>query len=574
MKKKLIMILCAVVSLSLAACGGTVETDSDSRTEREVEDDDSRDKEDKKKGKDIVKKGVTYHNLDNSCIYFDVQYVEHDIKCTSDNMDFILSEYIASSDSFDHFEKYKETDDFIIYKIYMSDEATVEFLNSEIQDSLCLDDYEDYLDNYVKESEKDKFVEEYALEVRRRYRDEVEKVYDIYQETKDYPIEVIVGVKDTTEYYKIESASPIFMCNIDAFLEGVFYLKTDKIPDLPNDSLDSIGYSKRSSMKNLSFYIPEEVSANRDGSSEDRGMYESDDIKKVERGSVLASPSPVAETMSEESQASSTTSSTKTETSASDSASTTSQMESERKGFFPRSDIDYQALSDKFAGTYVPVDGDSEFMIHEYDEERVSYSQENGTAYMFMEQYRLDWWDYSHIISYDGTTVELSYGEEYGVVKLIYIDENTVSYRGKKYTRYKEDSQTLENINVESEVATIRDYYYTTQNNLGNYMLEEHPSLTMYHEAGFPVKIFAKSGYNDWDYTREYFYHDEELYFAFVYNNNEQHRLYFKDGIMIRYIDENGNTYDYGSLDAYSDWADKVKNESNSIYPTMPNCGA
>ena len=222
----------------------------------------------------------------------------------------------------------------------------------------------------------------------------------------------------------------------------------------------------------------------------------------------------------------------------------------------------------------MPVDGDSEFMIHEYDEERVSYSQENGTAYMFMEQYRLDWWDYSHIISYDGTTVELSYGEEYGVVKLIYIDENTVSYRGKKYTRYKEDSQTLENINVESEVATIRDYYYTTQNNLGNYMLEEHPSLTMYHEAGFPVKIFAKSGYNDWDYTREYFYHDEELYFAFVYNNNEQHRLYFKDGIMIRYIDENGNTYDYGSLDAYSDWADKVKNESNSIYPTMPNCGA
>lgn len=49
MKKKLIMILCAVASLSLAACGGTVETDSDSRTEREVEDDDNedRDKEDK-----------------------------------------------------------------------------------------------------------------------------------------------------------------------------------------------------------------------------------------------------------------------------------------------------------------------------------------------------------------------------------------------------------------------------------------------------------------------------------------------------------------------------------------------
>ena len=293
----------------------------------------------------------------------------------------------------------------------------------------------------------------------------------------------------------------------------------------------------------------------------------------TEEATAVDIPSEATEVEVTTSDSDSADSSTATKTKILDS-STTSQVESERKGFFPRSDIDYQALSDKFAGTYVPVDGDTEFMIHEYDEERVSYSQENGTAYMFMEQYRLDWWDYSHIISFDGTTVELSYGEEYGVVKLIYIDENTVSYRGKKYTRYKEDSQTLENVDVESEVATIRDYYYTTQNNLGNYMLEEHQNLTMYHEAGYPVKIFVKSGYNDWDYTREYFYHDQELYFAFVYNNNEQHRLYFKDGIMIRYIDENGNTYDYGSLDAYSDWADKVKNESNSIYPTMPNCGA
>ncbi len=564
MKKKLIMILCAVASLSLAACGGTVETDSDSRTEREVEDDDKDDDKDKKKSK-------------SKTIFDEISLYEttlDDIEEYLDDKDIIFSYNDNGVTSW-------LAEDFLGYDCYYD-------LISFEKPAICVDENGEEV--YTLRTKEDYLAYRFS-----KYSSILMNKYPNTTHIKesDYSIAEDATGKECLSYLQVK----VLYKNNEDLVEGqkaiVEYLqdKADLVEEYEVywDNTSGIVYfpisvTRVDDVKFIEYleYEQRHYSESSDGYMNDVHVIDYKVIPEDEWNSlsfiqtdtpaVTQAESAVTEAPASASEA--TASSTKTEKPASDSASTTSQVESERKGFFPRSDIDYQALSDKFAGTYVPVDGDTEFMIHEYDEERVSYSQENGTAYMFMEQYRLDWWDYSHIISFDGTTVELSYGEEYGVVKLIYIDENTVSYRGKKYTRYKEDSQTLENVDVESEVATIRDYYYATQNNLGNYMLEEHQNLTMYHEAGYPVKIFIKSGYNDWDYTREYFYHDQELYFAFVYNNNEQHRLYFKDGIMIRYIDENGNTYDYGSLDAYSDWADKVKNESNGIYPTMPNCGA
>ena len=46
------------------------------------------------------------------------------------------------------------------------------------------------------------------------------------------------------------------------------------------------------------------------------------------------------------------------------------------------------------------------------------------------------------------------------------------------------------------------------------------------------------------------------------------------DDVPATYIDENSNTYDYGNLGSYSEWANKILNESSNEYPTMPNCGA
>jgi serine/threonine-protein kinase len=84
--------------------------------------------------------------------------------------------------------------------------------------------------------------------------------------------------------------------------------------------------------------------------------------------------------------------------------------------------------------------------------------------------------------------------------------------------------------------------------------------------------VVVPKDYDDWEYSREYFYHDKQLYFAFVYNKSEEYRFYFQNGVLIRYIDTDGNIFDYGDLDDYS-MEKRVKNESDSLFPTMINCG-
>ena len=136
------------------------------------------------------------------------------------------------------------------------------------------------------------------------------------------------------------------------------------------------------------------------------------------------------------------------------------------------------------------------------------------------------------------------------------MDENVVA---------SEPKVDFSNLDVEAEVATIRDWYYGTQDNLSTYSQVQNGQNTYYYDGGTLVKIVVANGFNGWGYSREYFYHNGEFYFAFVYNGTEEHRLYFKEGTMIRYIDEYKNIYDYGNTAAYSGWEEKVKSEADNI---------
>ena len=104
----------------------------------------------------------------------------------------------------------------------------------------------------------------------------------------------------------------------------------------------------------------------------------------------------------------------------------------------------------------------------------------------------------------------------------------------------------LANLDVEAEVEQIRSWYYSPTDS------EE--------------KFVLSKGTDGWNYSREYYFHEGVLYFAFVFNGTEEHRLYFKDGIMIRYIDENKNIYDYGNTSDFYDWESKVLSESKRFY--------
>ncbi|MCH5259361.1 MAG: hypothetical protein J1F18_06400 [Lachnospiraceae bacterium] len=120
---------------------------------------------------------------------------------------------------------------------------------------------------------------------------------------------------------------------------------------------------------------------------------------------------------------------------------------------------------------------------------------------------------------------------------------------------------------VEDEVTQIRAWYNETQNNLDSYasFSASDGGVVCYKDQELS-RLDAGKGFDDWNYTRRYYFRNGSLYFAFVFDGNEEHRLYFKEDQLIRYIDEKKNTYDYGDTDRFSVWSVPVLSEAYRLY--------
>lgn len=105
---------------------------------------------------------------------------------------------------------------------------------------------------------------------------------------------------------------------------------------------------------------------------------------------------------------------------------------------------------------------------------------------------------------------------------------------------------TISQEELEQEIERIRAVYYT-------------PGID-------DSKKVLSNGTDGWDYSREYYYHNGQLVFAFIYNGTEEHRLYFKDRHMIRYIDEYHSVYDFGALDPFSYWEQRALEEAERLF--------
>lgn len=110
---------------------------------------------------------------------------------------------------------------------------------------------------------------------------------------------------------------------------------------------------------------------------------------------------------------------------------------------------------------------------------------------------------------------------------------------------------TISASDLESEIEKIRTYYYTPSDE--------------------DEKIVLENGTDGWNYSRDYRFHNGRLIFAFIFDGTEEHRLYFKDDHMIRYIDENNVTYDFPDCNKYSSWADKALKEAYAQYGGSPS---
>ncbi len=122
------------------------------------------------------------------------------------------------------------------------------------------------------------------------------------------------------------------------------------------------------------------------------------------------------------------------------------------------------------------------------------------------------------------------------------MDEQSFEFKKADTITPKEESFSITGEELEDWIAFIRECYYTP--------------------GSADTKIVLENGTDGWNYSREYYYHDGQFIFAFIYNGTEEHRLYFKDNHMIRYIDESHTTFDYPNLDAFADWEKRALDEA------------
>lgn len=115
----------------------------------------------------------------------------------------------------------------------------------------------------------------------------------------------------------------------------------------------------------------------------------------------------------------------------------------------------------------------------------------------------------------------------------------------------EEAAQVVEAVQTDLEleeiIQMIRKEYYTIQDSLQEYTLDEDVSGKCYSEGETLRKVILYPNENELrDKTEEFYYNeDSKLIFAFVYDKDEEYRYYFYYGKLYRYIDNGGNIFDF-----------------------------
>ena len=127
----------------------------------------------------------------------------------------------------------------------------------------------------------------------------------------------------------------------------------------------------------------------------------------------------------------------------------------------------------------------------------------------------------------------------------------------RSYETFKAESMDLE-----VELAQIEERYYAVQERLNNMEIVSGEDVTVFIEDGNICNIVIDKGTGGIDYVREYSFGNGRLYFAFVYDEGSEHRFYFVDDMLVRYINEGSEIYDLEAADAYMEFASKYQSEA------------
>ena len=140
-------------------------------------------------------------------------------------------------------------------------------------------------------------------------------------------------------------------------------------------------------------------------------------------------------------------------------------------------------------------------------------------------------------------------------------DENAKEKNSKTETSVDISRTAVED--VENKVLDIRNWYNDTQNNLSFLSTVETAEgvVKYYNEESSLIRVDVPADENC-HYTRYYYFKDDILYFAFVFDGQKENRLYFYDEMLFRWIDENGVIHDNElNNEAFMSWERKILEE-------------
>lgn len=115
---------------------------------------------------------------------------------------------------------------------------------------------------------------------------------------------------------------------------------------------------------------------------------------------------------------------------------------------------------------------------------------------------------------------------------------------------YRVVGQELNNDEIEEEVLRIREVYNDIVSNVSNKKYTKktiEDKVKAYYDSNGGVRhILVLKGYDNYNYTRYYYFEDNKLMFAYV-EASDSHRLYYKDGVLFRwrYTDTGGEATNY-----------------------------
>lgn len=121
---------------------------------------------------------------------------------------------------------------------------------------------------------------------------------------------------------------------------------------------------------------------------------------------------------------------------------------------------------------------------------------------------------------------------------------------------------------MEEKIKYIRKVFYSIQAEYEGYVKTDVRDGIVHYTSpnGAWVKCSVNGGTDENPWSREYYYENGQLLFAFYFQKKAENRFYFWDGAMIRWIDESGTVHDNEfSNNLWSTWENQVKSDSSGV---------